>query len=178
MGQGTQPPKDQTLWSYLHLHLISWRDLPKLVDTSSQVSAPWMMSTWQKPPLGGVPTTISPIAVTPRSRSITPPADVGQLQEKANKALEELQATKSSIEAHRQKAVWELGMELHRNDSETAESIKEARAICTHVAMDTEALCSSTVKEAKATCTHTIWEAEATCSAATREAETKGGLPG
>ena len=65
-------------------------------------------------------------------------------------------------------------MELHWNDSETAESIKEARAICTHVAMDAEALCSSMVKEAKATCAHTIWEAEITCSVAIREAETQG----
>ena len=43
-------------------------------------------------------------------------------------------------------------MELHQNDSETKESIKEARAICTH----------------------TIWEAETACSAAIREAETQG----
>ena len=90
--------------------------------------------------LGEVPTIISPIAVTPRSRSITPPADVGQLQEKANKGLEEVLATKSSINACRQKVVLELGMELHQNDSKTVESIREARAICTHVAMDAEAL--------------------------------------
>ena len=102
--------------------------------------------------LGEVPTIISPIAVTPRSRSITPPADVGQLWENTNKALEELLATKSSIDVCRQKAVWELGMELHQNDSKTAESIKEARAICT--------------------CT--IWEAKTACSVAIREAETWG----
>ena len=76
-----------------------------------------------------VPTTISPIAKTPEPISGTPPADASHLQEKANKALEELLATKSFINAHRQKVVWELGMELHQNDSETTESIKEARAI-------------------------------------------------
>ena len=65
-------------------------------------------------------------------------------------------------------------MELCWNDAETAESIKEARAICAHVAMDAEALCSSTVKEAKATCTHTIQEAKTTCSVAIRDAETQG----
>ena len=86
--------------------------------------------------LGEVPSTISPIAVAPKSRSITLPADVAQLWEKANKALEELLATKSSIEAHRQKAVWELGMELCWNDSETAESIKEATAVCTHAVQE------------------------------------------
>ena len=71
--------------------------------------------------LGAVPTTISPIAAAPRSRSITPPTDASQLQEKANRTPDELLATKSSIDAHRQKAVWELGMELHWNDSKTAE---------------------------------------------------------
>ena len=124
--------------------------------------------------LGKVPTTISPIAATPRSRSITPPAHVCQLWEKANKALEELLATKSSIDAHRWKVVLEQGMELHQNDSETVESIKEARAICTHVGMDAEALCSSTVKEAKATYAHPIQEAKTACSMAIRDAETWG----
>ena len=116
--------------------------LPKLVDTSSHVSTPDDVKMAEAS-LGEVPTTISPIAVTPRSRSITPPTDVGQLWEKANKALEELLTTKSSIDAHRQKVVWELGMELHQNDSETVESSKEARPIYIHVAMDAEALCSS-----------------------------------
>ena len=145
------------------------RDLSRLVDTSSQVSAPndvEMVEASQEE----VPATISPIAVTPGSRNITPPTDVGPLWEKANKALEELLATKSSIDACRQKVVRKLGMELCQNNSETAESIKEARAICTHATLDAEALCSTTVKEAKATCAHTIWEAEAICSTAIRDA--------
>ena len=54
------------------------------------------------------------------------------------------------------------------------ESIKEARAICTHATLDAEALCSATVKEAKATCTHTICKAKTICSAAIRDAETQG----
>ena len=95
--------------------------------------------------------TISSIAMATRSRSITPPTDVAELWEKANKALEELLATKSSIDTHRQRSIWELVKELHWNDSETAESIKEVRAICSHVTMDAEALCSSTVKEARVT---------------------------
>ena len=65
-------------------------------------------------------------------------------------------------------------MELHWNDSETVESIKEARAVCTHTSLDAEALCSTTAKEAKASCTHTIWEAKALCSTAIRYAETQG----
>ena len=62
-------------------------------------------------------------------------------------------------------------MELHRNNSKTTESIKEARAICACATQDAEALCSTTVKEAKATCACTIWEAEALCSTAIRDLE-------
>ena len=80
------------------------RDPSQLVDTSSQVSTPDDIEMVEAS-LEGVPTTISPIAVTPRSRSNTPPADASQLQEKANKPLEELLATKSSIDACRQKVV-------------------------------------------------------------------------
>ena len=136
-----------------------WKDLPRLVDISSQVSAQdnvKMAETSLE-----VPTTISPISVALRSRSITLPADVGQLQEKANKALEELLTTKSSIDAHRWKTVQELGMELSQNDSKTAESIKEAKAVCAHA-----------IQEAKAICFVAIKEAETVCSAAIREAET------
>ena len=51
-------------------------DLPMLVDTSSQVSTPDDVNMAEAS-LGEVPNTISPIAVTPRSRSITPPTDMG-----------------------------------------------------------------------------------------------------
>ena len=149
------------------------RDLSRHVDTLSQVSAPDDIEMAEAS-LEEVPTTISPIAMTPGSRSGTPPADASQLWEKANKALEELLATKSSINAHRWKVVWELGKELCWNDSETLELIKEARAICTHASLDAEALCSTTVKEAKATCACTIQEAKALCSTAIRDVETWG----
>ena len=149
------------------------RDLSGLVDTSSQVSALDNVEM-EEASLGEGPTTISPIAKTPGSRSGTPPTDTSHLQEKANKALEELLATKSSIDAHRWKAVWKRGMELCQNNSEMAESVKEARAICTHATPDAEAPCSATVKEAKATCTCTIWEAKALCSTAIRDAKTQG----
>ena len=69
-------------------------------------------------------------------------------------------------------------MELCQNDPETVESIKEARAICTHTTLDAEALCSATVKEAKATYTHTIWKAKTLCSTAIRDAKTQGASQG
>ena len=78
-------------------------------------------------------------------------------------------------------------MELHRNKSTTAESIKEARAICSCVTLYAEALCFAmfkgakvtyiqTIKEGKTTCTCTIQEAEATSSVAIRDAKTQGPL--
>ena len=109
---------------------------------------------------------------------------MAELWENANKALEELLTTKSSIDACRQTAVWELGMELHRNESKTADSIKEARAICSHATLDAEALCFTAVKGAKVTYVQTvkegktihactIQETEAACSVAIRDAETQ-----
>ena len=81
------------------------KELPKLVDTSSQVSALDNVEMAEAS-LEGVPTAISPIAMTTRSRSITPLADVAELWENANKALEELLATKSSKDACRWRAIW------------------------------------------------------------------------
>ena len=83
------------------------KELLQLVDTSSQPSAEMVEAS-----LEGIPTSISPIAMTSRSRSITPPADTMELWENANKALKELLTTKASIDACRQRAIWELGMEL------------------------------------------------------------------
>ena len=65
-------------------------------------------------------------------------------------------------------------MELCWNDSETVESITEARAVRTHATLDAKALYSATVKEAKATCACTIQEAKALSSAPIRDAKTWG----
>ena len=159
------------------------KELLQLVDASSQVSTQ-VDAERVEASLEGVPTTISPIAVTTRSRSITPPADAAELWENANKALKELLATKASIDACRQRAVWELGMELHQNESKATKSIREARAICSCVTLDARALClttikgakvayTQTIKEAKTTQACTIQEAKAACSTAIRDAETQ-----
>ena len=58
------------------------KELLQPVDTLSQVSAKMAEAS-----LEGIPTSISPIATTTRSGSITPPADAGELWENANKAL-------------------------------------------------------------------------------------------
>ena len=54
------------------------RDLSRPVDTSSQVSTPDDVEMAEAS-LAEVPTTMSPIAMTPGSRSGTPPTDVSQL---------------------------------------------------------------------------------------------------
>ena len=137
------------------------KEFPKLLDTSSQASTQ-DDTKMVEASLEGVPTTVSPIAMTTTSGSITPPADAAKLWENANKALKELLAMKASIDTHRQRAVWELGMELHQNESEATESLKGATAICSHVTQDAKALCFTTIKRAKVTYTHTIQEAKIT----------------
>ena len=103
-----------------------------------------------------------------------------ELQANANKVLEDLLTTKASIDACKWRAVWELGMELCQNESQTAESIREAKAVCSQATLDAQTTCSwltleaktacsVVVKEAKTTRGHIIKEAEATCSKAITE---------
>ena len=86
-------------------------DFPGPVDTSSQVS------TLDDAEMGDtsleeIPTASSPTGETPGSSGDAPPIDTGHLWKEANKALGELLVTKSSINAHWQKLVWELVMAL------------------------------------------------------------------
>ena len=83
------------------------KELLQPVDTLSQVS-----TEMSEVSLEGIPTSISPIAVTSRSESISPLADAMELHANANKALKELLTTKASKDTFRWRAVWELGMEL------------------------------------------------------------------
>ena len=121
-----------------------------------------------------VPTALSPTAKTPGPCGGAPPAYAGHLWEEANKALRGLLATKSSINTHQQKLVWELGMDPCQSNSETAEFFKEAKAICYHSTQEAKTLWSTTIKEAKANCTHFIHEAETLCSMTIRDAEAQG----
>ena len=120
----------------------------------------------------GIPTTISPIAATTRSGSVTPPADTAELWGNANKALEEWLAIKASIDTCRHRAVWELGIELHQNESEVTKSIREARAICSQVTLDAKALCFAVVKEAKAIWACVTPDTKAQCFVTVKEAKT------
>ena len=126
------------------------KELLQPVGTSSQVSVEMAEAS-----LEGIPPNISPIATVSRPESVTPPIDPVELWGNANKAPKELLTTKASIDYHRQRAIWELGMELCQNKSQTTESIKEAKAVCSWVALNAKTACSLAVKEAKTTRAHT-----------------------
>ena len=70
--------------------------------------------------------------------------------EEASKALGEFLSIKSSIDTCWHKLVWELSMDLHQKDSETAEFIKEAKAIHACSIQEAKTLCSAAVREAEA----------------------------
>ena len=144
--------------------------LPQPVDASSQVSAKVAEAS-----LEDIPASTSPIAAVSRTRSVAPPVDAMELQANANKALEDLLTTKASIDACRQRAVWELSIVLCQNESQAAESIKEAKVVCSQATLaaqttcswlilEAKTACSMAVKEAKTTRGHIVQEAKATCS--------------
>ena len=108
--------------------------------------------------------------------------DLAELWTNANKAFDDLLSTKGSIDTRRQRVVWDLGMMLHQNESQVAVTVKEARVICSQMALDIWIVCSQSileartsylvaVKEAKTTRSCLLQETEATCSKAICEAE-------
>ena len=77
-GSGDSTPKRPNPLVVLTPPPHKLKELPKLVDTSSQVSTLDDVEMAEAS-LEGVPTTISPMVATTRSRSVTPPADVAEL---------------------------------------------------------------------------------------------------
>ena len=132
------------------------------MDTSSKVDTP-DEGKMDDPTPEEVPATYSPTLKTLGTSSDVPPIHVAHLQEEANKAFGDWLAVKSSVDAHHWKLVSEFSITLHQNESKTKESIKEAKALCTH-----------SIREAETTCAHPIKEAEAHCSTAIREVEAWG----
>ena len=127
--------------------------------------------------LEDIPTNISPNAAISRSRSISPSVDLAELWTNANKALDGLLNTKGSIDARRQRAVWELGVILCQNESQVAASIKKAKVISSQATLNAWTACSqlilevktnflAVVKKAKTTRGHLAQEAKAACSKA------------
>ena len=146
-------------------------------NTSSQVSIDEGEAS-----LEDIPANISPIAAVSGSDSTSPLMDLTKLQTNTNKALDHLLSTKGSIDTRRQRAVWNLGVMLHQNESQVATAVKEARVICSQMALDIQTACSQSiletrtgyltaVKEAKTTRGHFLQEAKATCFKANCEAK-------
>ena len=88
---------------------------------------------------------------------------------------------KRSIDFKRQRAIWELGVMLHQNESQEATSVAKAKAICLQVTLNTQTICSwsvletktnflAVVKEAKTNRGCLVQEAKAACSKAISEA--------
>ena len=109
-----------------------------------------MMLRWAEASLEGVPTTHLSLQLLDLGASL-PPTDMAELWENTKIALEELLATKASMNTCRWRAIWELGIELHWNESKTTESIEEDSTVCSHVTLDAKALCFATIIEAKTT---------------------------
>ena len=123
------------------------------MDTSSQVSADAAEASVEDiPSLEDIPSIISPIAATaPRTRSITPLVGILEFQTNANRALGDFLNTKASINAHRQRTVWDLGIVLCQTEAQTAKSIKQAKAACSQTILEAKASCSMVIKKAKTT---------------------------
>ena len=54
-------------------------------------------------------------------------------------------------------------MDLHQNESNTTESIREAKAICNTAIQEAKAACACSIQEAEMHCSTAIKEAKATC---------------
>ena len=151
--------------------------LPPPANTSSQASIDEGEAS-----LEDIPANISPIAAISRSDSTSALMDLTELQMNTNKALDDLLSTKGSIDARRQRDVWDLGVMLHQNESQAATTVHEARTICSQTSLGIWTACSKliletktgylvAVKEAKTTRSHLLQEAEATCYKVICEAE-------
>ena len=114
--------------------------------------------------LEDIPSNISPIAAVSGSNSTSTSMDLAELCTNANKALNNLLCTKGSIDARRQRAVWDLGMMLCQNESQEAATVKEARVICSQMALDIWTACSQLILEARTGYLVVVKEAKTTRS--------------
>ena len=121
--------------------------------------------------LEDIPTNISPIDAVYSSRSASPPVDPSELQANANRAIDNMLHLKRSLDVKRQRATWELGVMLHQNDSQEANSIAVAKTVYSQAVLEAKTNFQATVMEAKTTRCCSIQAAEAACSKAISDAE-------
>ena len=145
-------------------------DSAKLVDTSSQVSAPEDVEM-DNLTLEEVHVSLPPLVKTLRPSREPPSMDVAQLQEEANKALGHLLVTRSSLDARQKRQVSDFGMALHQIELETTKAVKEAKALCTCTIWDVETHQMVLISKAKVQHTDCLKEIEDNCSLTLAEAE-------
>ena len=121
------------------------------VDTSSQASIKEVEGS-----LEDIPTNISLIAAIYSSRSASPLVDLSELQANANRAIDNMLHLKRSLDIKRQRAIWELGVILHQNESQGATSIAAAKAIFSQAVLEAKTNYQTTVMEARTTRCHSI----------------------
>ena len=135
------------------------------IDTSSQASV-----KEAKASLEDIPTNISPIATAYSSRSVSPPLDPSELWANANRDIDNMLHLKRSIDIKRQRAIWELGVMLHQNESQEATSVATAKAIYSQSVLEAKTNFGTAIMEAKMNRGHSIQKAEAACSKAISKA--------
>ena len=72
--------------------------------------------------------------------------------------------------------MWELSVALCQSESKAAASIKEAKAACFQVTLNTHATCSQLTLGAKTNCSWAILEAKTACSMAVKKDKTTRGF--
>ena len=93
--------------------------------------------------------SLPPLVNTLGPSGEAPSVNVAQLQEEANKALDHLLATRSSLDARQRRQVSDFGMALHQIESETTEAIKEARDLCACTIQNMETHWMALISEAE-----------------------------
>ena len=135
------------------------------INTSSQASIEEAEAS-----LEDILANISLIAAAYSSRIVSPPVEPSELWANANRAINNMLHCKRSIDIKRQRAIWELGVMLHQNESQEAASVAAAKAIYLQSVLEAKTNFQAVVMEAKTNRGCLIQEAEATCSNAISEA--------
>ena len=159
-------------------------DSAQPVETSSQVSTP-ENAEMDDPTVEEIQASPPPPVETWGPSGEAPSVDVARLQEEANKALDCLLVTRSSINVQWRKQVSDFGMALHQHGSDTIETIKKVKAVSAHTIQDAETCWTvlisdaevwhtAHIKEIEDGCAHISAEAENCCSSASCYAESLG----
>ena len=120
-------------------------EVPALsIDTSSQASVEEGEASMESNPVN-----ISPAAATYSSHGGSPTVDLMELQVDANLAADHILSVKRSTDLKRQQVIWELGLQLHQNESKEAAANERAKVLHSREVLDAKVDFAKTVLEAK-----------------------------